>query len=109
MQESLRVRKETLRAGHEDIKKLREDLLREGESVDTISTEEARNLEQQELNRWRGAAAKRQRILPAAERISKQVQSEEEETPRGDRYESTMKDVRMSDEGLDGLDGSLSS
>ena len=35
--------------------------------------------------------------------------SKEEQTPRGIEKESTMKDVRMSDDGLDGLDGSLSS
>ena len=34
MQESLRVRKETLRAVYEEIKILREDSLREGESMD---------------------------------------------------------------------------
>ena len=34
MQENLTVRKETLRVAYEEIKILREDLLREGESVD---------------------------------------------------------------------------
>ena len=55
-QESVRVRKETLRVAYEGIKILREDLLREGKSVDKNksrfmspeNTEETRILQQQE-------------------------------------------------------------
>ena len=56
-QESLRARKETLRVAFEEIKILRDDLLREGESMDKNkshfmspeNTEESRILEQREL------------------------------------------------------------
>ena len=66
-QESLRVRKETLRVAYEEIKILREDFLREGETMDKNKshflspedTEEIRRLEQQELAFWRGSASKR--------------------------------------------------
>ena len=120
----------TLRAAHEEIKVLREDLPREGESMDKHrshimsleSTEEIRNLEQQELNLCRGAAAKR----PAgwtrdgsteetaswsveAERISRQAEGKKRKIQEAVGKESTMRDVRMSDERMDGLDGSLSS
>ena len=62
------VRKETLRVAYEEIKFLREDLPREGESMDKNkchfmtpeNTEEIRILEQQELALWRGSASKRQ-------------------------------------------------
>ena len=55
-QESVRVRKETLRVAYEEAKKLRTDLLREGELMDNNrsyvlspeSLEKVRNLEQQE-------------------------------------------------------------
>ena len=61
-QESLSVRKETSRVAYEEIKILREDLLREGETMDKNkshflspeNTEEIRRLEQQELAFWRG-------------------------------------------------------
>ena len=64
LQESLRARKETLKVAYEEI---REDLLREGESMDKNKshflspedTEEIRILEQQELAFWRGLASKR--------------------------------------------------
>ena len=57
-QENLRVRRETLSVAYQEIKTLREDLLRKGESMDKSrshilspeSTEEIRHLEQQELN-----------------------------------------------------------
>ena len=66
-QEGLRVRKETLRGTCKEIKILREDLLREGESIDKNkshfmsleNTEEIRILEQQELAFWRESASKR--------------------------------------------------
>ena len=66
-QESLSVRKETLRVACEEIKILREDLLREGESMDKNkshfmspeNTEEIRILEQHELAFWRGSVSKR--------------------------------------------------
>ena len=55
------MRKETLRVAYEEIQFLREDLLREGESMDKNkchfmtpeNTEEIRILEQQELAFWR--------------------------------------------------------
>ena len=67
LQESLRARKEILKVAYEEIKILREDLLREGESMDKHKshflspedTEEIRILEQQELASWRGSASKR--------------------------------------------------
>ena len=86
------------------------------------STEVIRNLEQQELNLRRGAAAKRlagwtkdgstEEIASwsvEAERISREVEAMKRKLQEAIEKESTMKDVRMSDEGLDGLDGSLSS
>ena len=67
MQESIRVRKGTPRAAYEEIKKLRADLLREGESMDKNrshfifpeSLEEVRKLEQDELNLRRGTTSTR--------------------------------------------------
>ena len=67
MQESMRVRKETLRAAHEEIKKLRADMLWEGKSMDKKrshvlspeSLDEVRNFEQQELSLRRAIASKR--------------------------------------------------
>ena len=67
LQESIRARKETLKVVYEEIKILREDLMREGESMDKNKshflspedTEEIRRLEQQELAFWRGSASKR--------------------------------------------------
>ena len=130
MQESLRVRKETLKAAYEEIKILRENLLREGESMDKNkshimspeNTEEVRILEQQELKLKRGAAAKRlagwtregstEEIASwsvEAERISREVEVKNRKLFEAIEKESTMKDVRMSDEGADGLDGSLAS
>ena len=128
----IRVRKETLRAAYKEIKILREDLLREGDSVDRNrshimspeSTEEIRNLEQQqELNLWSGAASKRlvgwtrdgwstEEIASwsvEVERISREVEAKKRKLQEAIEKESTMKDVSMSDDGLDGLDGSLSS
>ena len=54
LQESLTVRKETLKVAYEEIKILS---LREGETPE--DTEEIRRLEQQELAFWRGSASKR--------------------------------------------------
>ena len=67
LQESLGARKETLKVAYGEIKIPREDLLREGESMDKNKshflspedTEEIRRLEQQELAFWRGSASKR--------------------------------------------------
>ena len=61
------MQKRTLRVACEEIKILREDLLREEESMDKNkshfmsleNTEEIRILEQQELAFWRGWASKR--------------------------------------------------
>ena len=44
-----------------------------------------------------------------AERLSREVEAKKRKLQEAIEKESTMKDVRMSDEGLDGLDGSLSS
>ena len=111
----------------EEIKILREDLLREGESVDKSrshimtleSTEEIPNLEQQELNLWRGCFEETcwmdtRRIdggdcrSVEAERISREVEAKKRKLQEAIEKESTMKDVTMADECLDGLDGSLS-
>ena len=86
------------------------------------NTEEVRILEQQELKLKRGAAAKRvarwtregstEEIASwsvEAERISREVEAKNRKLFEAIEKESTMKDVRMSDEGADGLDGSLAS
>ena len=86
------------------------------------SAEDIRNLEQQDLKLWRGAAAKRlagwtrdgstEEIASwsvETERISREVEAMKRKLQEAIEKESTMKDVRMSDEGVDGLDWSLSS
>ena len=44
-----------------------------------------------------------------AQRLSQEAEAKKSKLQEAIEKESTMKDVRMSDEGLDGLDGSLSS
>ena len=126
-QENLRVRRETLSVAYQEIKTLREDLLREGESMDKSrshilspeSTEEIRHLEQQELNFWRGTASKRlagwtrdgssEEIASwtqEAQRLAKEVEAKKRKFREAVEKESSMKDVSMGD---DGLDESLSS
>ena len=105
-QESLRVRKETLRVAYEEIKILREDSLREGDSVyknkshmvSPESTEEIRNVEQQELAFWRGPASKTlagwtqdgsaEEIagwMFEAQGLNREVEAKKRKFPRGDR------------------------
>ena len=118
--ESKRLEAETARLtelAYEEIKILREDLLKEGERMDT---EEIQRLEQQELAFWRGSASKRlagwtrdgssEEIagwMMEAQRLNKEVEAKkrklQETIERGSR-----KDARM-DDAMDGLDGSLSS
>ena len=128
MQENLRVRKETLKVAYEEIKILREDLLREGETMDqnkssflsVENTEEIRRLEQQELAFWRGSASKRlagwtrdgsaEEIAGwtmGAQRLNKEVEAKKrklQETIVGE----SRKDARMED-AMGDLEGSLSS
>ena len=86
------------------------------------STEEIRNLKQLELNLRRGTASKRlagwtrdgsveetASWSVAAERMSREVEAKQRKLQEAIEKESTMKDVRMADECLDGLGGSLSS
>ena len=129
MQENLRVRKETLRVAFEEINILREDLLREGESMDKNmshvmspeSTEEIRTLEQQELAFWRGSASKRlagwtrdgsvEEIagwVLEAQRLNREVEAKKRKLKEAIEKESG-KDARMGDDSMDVLDGSLSS
>ena len=128
-QESLRARKETLRVAYEEIKILREDLLREGKSMDKNkshfmspdNTEEVRIFEQQELAFWRGSASKRlagwtpdgsaEEIagwMMEAQRLNREVEAKKRKLQEAVEKESG-KDARMGDDSMDGLDGSLSS
>ena len=128
MARELRVRKETLRVAYEEIKILREDLLREGESMDKNKshflspedTEEIRRLEQQELAFWRGSASKRlagwtrdgsaEEIAGwtmEAQRLNKEVEAKKRKLQETIVRESR-KDARMED-AMDDLEGSLSS
>ena len=123
-QESLRVRKETLRVAYEEIKILR--LLREGESMDKNkshfmslqNTEEIRILEQQELAFCRGSASKRlagwtrdgsaEEIagwMMEAHRLNKEVEAKKRKLQETIVRESR-KDARM-DDAMDDLEGSL--
>ena len=98
--------KGTLRVAFEEIKILREDSLREGDSVDKNrshmvspeSTEEIRNVEQQELAFWRGPASKTlagwtqdgsaEEIagwMFEAQRLNREVEAKKRKFPRGDR------------------------
>ena len=118
-----------MRVAYEEIKILREDLLREGESMDKNKShimslenmEEIRVLEQQELAVWRGSASKRlagwtrdgstEEIaswMLGAQRLTKEVEAKKRKLQEAIEKES-MKDARMGDDSMDGLDGSLSS
>ena len=128
LQESLRVRKETLKVAYEEINILKEDLLREGETMDKNKshlspedTQEIRRLEQQELAFWRGSASKRlvgwtrdgsaEEIAGwtmEAQRLNKEVEAKKRKLQETIVRESR-KDGRMGDDAMDGLDGSLSS
>ena len=122
------MRKETLKVAYEEIKILREDLLREGETMDKnkshclslVDTEEIQRLEQQELAFWRGSASKRlagwtrdgstEEIagwMLEAQRLNKKVEAKKRKLQETIERESR-KDARM-DDAMDGLDGSLSS
>ena len=72
------------------------------------------------INLWRGTASKRlagwtrdgstEEIASwtvEAQRLSKEVEAKKRKLQEAIERESTMNDVRMSDKGLDGLDGSL--
>ena len=128
LQESLRVRKETLKVAYEEIKILREDLLKEGETMDKNKshflspedTEEIRRLEQQEVAFWRGSASKRlagwtrdgstEEIagwMMEAQRLNKEVEAKKRKLQETIERESR-KDART-DDSMDGLEGSLSS
>ena len=127
MQESLRVRKETLKNSlrvHQDTPRRlatrgRNDGQKQEPHLSPESTGELRNLEQQESNFWRGARdwldgreMHRQRRLPAGRwkrREFREVEAKNSKLQEAIEKESTMKDVRISDDDLDGLDGSLSS
>ena len=126
MQENLRVRREILRVAYEEIKILREDLSRKGESIDKNkshnmsqeNTEELRILEQQELAFWRGSASKRlagwirdgSTEEFASWRLEAQTLNKEVEAKKRKLQEAiemkTVKDARMGDDSMDGLDGS---
>ena len=114
---------------YEEIKILREDLLREGESMDKNKshflspedTEEIRILEQQELAFWRGSASKRlagwtrdgssEEIagwVMEVHRLNREVGAKKRKLQETFEKESK-KDARMGDDSMDGLDGSLSS
>ena len=129
MQENLRARNETLKVAYEEIKILREDLLREGETMDKNKshimsledTEEIRRLEQQELAFWRGPASKRQAgwtrdgsveeiagWMLEAQRLNREVEAKKRKLQETIVRESRQ-DARMEDDSMDGLDGSLSS
>ena len=126
-QQSLRARKETLFVAYEEIEILREDLLREGESMDKTKshflspedTEEIRMLEQQELAFWRGSASKRlagwtrdgsaEEIAGwtiEAQRLNKEVEGKKRKLQETIGRESR-KDARMGDDSMNGSDGSL--
>ena len=123
----LRGRKETLKMAYEEIKILREDLLKEGETMDKNNshflspgdTEEIRILEQQELAFWRGSASKRlagwtrddsseEIWMMEAQRLNREVEAKKRKLEETIEKESG-KDARMGDDSMDGLDGSLSS
>ena len=114
LQESLRVRKETLKVAFEKIKILREDLLREGETMDKNKshflspedTEEIRRLEQQELAFWRGSASKRLAgwTRDGSSGGNRCLDDGGPET----QQRSRSKEEKTAD-AMDGLDGSLSS
>ena len=120
LQESFRVRKETLKVACEEIKILREDLLREGETMDKNKshflspedTEEIRRLEQQELAFWRGSASKRlagwTRDGSTEEIAGWMMEAQTQQRSRSKEEKTSKKDARM-DDAMDGLDGSLSS
>ena len=114
---------------YEEIKILREDLLREGETMDKNKghflsledAEEIRRLEQQELAFWRGSASKRlagwtrdgssEEIagwMLEAQRLNKEVEAKKRKLQETIERESR-KDARMGDDAMDSLDGSLSS
>ena len=118
LQESLRVRKQTLKVAYEEIKILREDLLGEGESMDKNKshffspedTEEIRRLEQQELAFWRGSASKRltgwtrdgsaEEIagwMMEAQRLNREVEAKKRKLQEATEKESG-KDARMGDD-----------
>ena len=129
MQENIEARKETLRVAYEEIKKLRADLLLEGESMDKNKTrvlspksvEEVRHFELQELC-LRGATASKCMVGASRDATTEEIASWSLEADRieleisGKRKiqeavekETTKDDIKMSDGGMDGLDGSLSS
>ena len=127
LQESLKARKETVKVAYEEIKILREDLLREGELMDKNKshflspedTEEIRRLEQQELAFWRGSEEiswldtrrlEGNRWLDDGSPETQQRSRSKEERKLQETIErESKKDTRMGDEAKDGLDGSLSS
>ena len=113
----------------EEIKILREDLLRERESMyknkshfmSPENTEEIRILEQHELAFWRGSVSKRlswwtrdgsaEEIagwMMEVQRLNREVEAEKRKLQETIEKESR-KDARMGDDSMDGLDGSLSS
>ena len=119
----------------EEIKILREDMLRERESMDKNkshimspeNTEEIPILEQQELAFWRGSASKRllgflrlagwtrdgsveelASWMLELQRLNREVKAKKRKLQEAIEKESG-KDARMGDESMDGLDGSLSS
>ena len=119
------MRRETLSVAYQEIKTLREDLLRERESMDKSrshilspeSTEEIRHLEEQELNFWRGTASKRlagwtrdgsseenSSWTQEAQRHSKEVEAKLRKNQTGDR-ERIQHERRL--DGRRWLDGSL--
>ena len=118
MRENLRVRKETLRVAHEEFKILREDLLREGESMDNTR---ATSCLRRTRKKFEFSASKRpagrtrdgsvEEIagwLLEAQRLNREVEAKKRKLQEAIEKESG-KDARMGDDSMDGLDGSLSS
>ena len=111
-QESLRVRKETLRVAYEEIKILREDLLREGKSMDKhkshfMSPEKNSNPRATRID-CLGSAEEIAGWMMEAQRLNKEVEEKKRKLQETIEKNSG-KDARMGDDSMDGLDGSLSS
>ena len=125
-QESLRVRKETLRVAYEGIKFLREDLLRDGKSMDKhkshfMSPEKNSNLRATRIGFLEGIGFE-ETVSVDTRRFSggnrwlddgspetqQRSGSKEEKTPRDDR-ERIWERCKNGDDSMDGLDGFLSS